>query len=88
MLNHAAELVAYNSQDELIRFLQSSYNSKMPESGRMFHVTWTTDKNVDADFAVSTPHHMNLPSIPENVSSKLKHLFVKRAPNMIFCREI
>ena len=67
MLNHAAELITYHSQDELFSFLHASHISKVPESGQMFHVSWLTDKNVMSDFAVETPHQLNLPTLPENV---------------------
>ena len=67
MLNHAAELITYHSQDELFNFLHASHICKVPESGQMFHVSWLTDKNVMTDFAVETPHQLNLPTLPENV---------------------
>ena len=68
MLNHAAELITYHSQDELFSFLHASHICKVPENGQMFHVSWLTDKNVMSDFAVETPHQLNLPTLPENVS--------------------
>lgn len=70
ILNHAAELITYHSQDELFSFLHASHIAKVPESGQMFHVSWLTDKNVMSDFTVETPHHLNLPSLPENVRFK------------------
>ena len=71
MLNHAAELITYHSQDELFSFLHASHICKVPENGQMFHVSWLTDKNVMSDFAVETPHQLNLPTLPENVSQML-----------------
>merc|ERR1711923_362946 len=50
ILNHVTELISYHSQDELFRFLQASH----------------TAKSVMADFTVNTPHHLNLPTLPEN----------------------
>ena len=68
MLNHAAELVSYHSQDELFRFLEASHIDKVPEFGHTMHITWLTDKDDTADFTAPTPHPLNLPSIPENLN--------------------
>ena len=84
MLNHAAELITYHSQDELFSFLHASHICKVPENGQMFHVSWLTDKNVMSDFAVETPHQLNLPTLPENVS----HLVWKNAPNALKKRNL
>ena len=46
--------------------------AKVPDSGQMFHVSWQNGKGVITDFMVDTPHHLNLPTLPENVNMKHK----------------
>lgn len=65
VLNHAAEIVAQGSQEQLFAFLEASHTSRVPEGGQMFHVTWQSNGQTE-DFTSTTPHQFNLPSIPEN----------------------
>jgi hypothetical protein len=68
LLNRAAEITHHSPDDgELLRFLDSTYNAKIPEYGSLFHVTWRTGTSSSSDFSFLIPHHFSLPSIPDNV---------------------
>ena len=69
LLNRAAEITHHSPDDgELWRFLEATYESKIPEYGSLFHVTWRTGTASNSDFSFLIPHHFSLPSIPDNVS--------------------
>ncbi|XP_067126437.1 DENN domain-containing protein 1B-like isoform X2 [Centruroides vittatus] len=63
LLNHAAEIAFGQDPEELWKFLEVLYKTKVPGPGLQLHVT---HKNGKLEFISNCPDHHKLPSIPEN----------------------
>lgn len=63
LLNHAAEIAFGQEPEELWRFLEILYKTKVPGPGLQLHVIHNHGKH---EFISNCPDHHKLPSIPEN----------------------
>ncbi|GFU65566.1 DENN domain-containing protein 1A [Trichonephila clavipes] len=62
ILNQIADLTNAKETSVLTMFLESLYNSSVPDPGLNLHVQYN-----EKEFIVYCPNHLKLPSIPENV---------------------
>ncbi|CAL1286946.1 unnamed protein product [Larinioides sclopetarius] len=61
ILNQISDLTNAKESGVLTKFLESLYNSPVPDPGLNLHVSYN-----DKEFIVYCPDHLKLPSIPEN----------------------
>ncbi|XP_033611221.1 DENN domain-containing protein 1B isoform X2 [Cryptotermes secundus] len=63
LLNHIAEINYSSKSDELWKFLESVYNSSVPDAGRTLQIPFNNGRDT---FVCPCPNQFQLPSIPEN----------------------